>query len=158
MNNINWLDPDSKVTTNFTVHDCLFLPSWGRLANESDGLNDEIKENLINLCAKMEVVRNFLGNIPIITHVCYRPEAYNTLIGGAPNSYHCKGLAIDFNIENYIGNDGCDKVRELLKPQLENLDLRMEDISNKTNRNWIHLDLGKPGINSDGTTRRYFKP
>lgn len=152
MDQINWSYSTSKVSTHFTVNDCLYLHKWSRLANDSDGLDDTIKENLINLCAKMEVVRHFLGDKSIIVHCTYRPEFYNQLVKGAKNSSHKFGLAIDFHVDGYEGNEGCDKIRQLLIPQLEDFGLRMEDTSDKSQRDWVHLDISMPHPN------RYFKP
>ena len=152
MSSINWTDPNSKVSTHFNVKDCLYLPQWSRLANEKDGLTQEIKDNLVNLCAKMEVIRTFFGNKPIIVHCMYRPIEYNKLVGGSNASGHLKGLAIDFHIQGLEGNEGCDTARKYLLPHLEEFNIRMEDISSKNSRGWIHLDL-KPVV-----TTRYFKP
>lgn len=152
MGNINWQYSTDKISTHFSVNDALYLHKWGRLANESDGLNNEIKENLINLCAKMEVVRHFLGDLPIIVQCTYRPEEYNKLVKGATNSAHKYGMAMDFVVQGYEGNDGCDKIRSLLVPKLEEFGLRMEDISDRLDRTWIHIDVRDPVHN------RYFKP
>lgn len=149
---INWQDPKSKITTNFTVKDGIYLPTWSRLANESDGLNDTIKENLINVCAKMEAIRILLGNRPIHVHCMYRPEMYNKIIGGSTKSQHMIGNACDFSLVGGSTNKDCDMVRETLKPELENLNIRMEDVSDKSNRAWVHIDLKVPSPN------RYFKP
>jgi len=149
---IDWTNPDCKVTTNFDVKDCIWLPTWGRLANETDGLTNEVKDNLINTCAKMEAIRSFLGNKPIFVHCMFRPVLYNKIIGGSTKSAHIVGMACDFHVSGMSENKGCDAVRELLKPKLEEFDIRMEDLSSKTQRNWVHIDLKEP-INS-----RYFKP
>ena len=152
MTEINWEDPTSMISTHFSVNDAIFLPSWKRLANESDGLTDEVKENLVNLMAKMEVVRQFLGNRAIIVHCAFRPVEYNKLIGGALNSPHLTGRAIDYHVDGLAGTNGCDYVRGLLEPKLQEFQLRMEDISNMLSRNWIHNDNIVPHPNY------YFKP
>jgi hypothetical protein len=152
MSKIDWTDPKSQVSTNFNVKDCLYLPTWGRLANESDGLTDEIKENLVNTCAKMEVIRIVGGNKPIKVHCMFRPPMYNKIIGGATRSAHLTGEACDFSWLNESTNKGCDDFRSLLIPKLEDLDIRMEDLSAKTSRAWVHIDTKKPSPN------RYFKP
>ena len=80
INDIIWTDETVHITPHFTVRDALYLPTWKRLANQSDGLNDQIKENIIQLFNKMETVREYFGNIPINVHVTYRPPAYNKLL------------------------------------------------------------------------------
>ena len=149
---IDWTNPDCQISSNFKVKDALWLPTWSRLANESDGLTDAIKENLIHLCAKMEGIRAFLGNRPIFVHCMFRPTAYNAIIGGAPHSAHLTGQAIDFHIDKLSDNKGCDSIRALLVPKLAEFNIRMEDVSDKTNRNWVHIDEIEPRGN------RYFKP
>lgn len=137
INDIDWTDASIQITPHFSVKDALYLPTWSRLANESDGLNDEIKENIIALFNKMETVREYFGNNPINVHVTYRPPAYNKLIGGAANSNHMQGLAMDFDIAGI----SCDDVRtKIVDNKLLDLwDMRCE---NKPGSNWIHLDNG----------------
>ena len=84
-------------------------------------------------------------NCPLRITSWYRPGAYNIEIGGARNSYHTKGLAVDFQP---LGMD-CDDARKELEPILEKLEIRMEK---KPGSNWVHIDLGKVGYS------RYFIP
>jgi len=143
---IDWTNPDCKVSNYFSVRECLWLPTWNRMATEDDGLNDDIKDSLVKLCTQMDLVRDFLGQ-PISVHVTYRPEEYNKLIGGASNSAHKYGQAMDWSI---VG-DNCDDLRAKLEPQLEQWNMRMEKLPGS---NWVHLDIRElaPGGN------RYFKP
>lgn len=152
MNTIDWTNPDCHVSTNFKVKDCLYLPTWKRLANEQDGLDDTVKENLINICAKMEAIRVFLGNKPISVHCMYRPPLYNKLVKGSSTSGHLIGCAIDFHVVDFDGNNGCDLIRGMLEHKLEEFDIRMEDISSYNSRAWVHIDMKLP------VTSRYFKP
>lgn len=145
---INWEYSTDHVSTHFTVHDCLYLPQWARLANESDGLTDEVKSNLINLCAKMEMVRHFLGDKPISVHCCFRPTLYNQLVKGAPHSSHLTGEAMDFHVGDDSSAEACLKVRQILVPKLEEFKLRMENHQGS----WLHIDTAEPHPN------RYFIP
>lgn len=138
---IDWTKGDIKVTPNFTVKDCLWLPRWSRLHTPTE----EEKSNLIRLCGLMEKVRVLLGNKPITIHCMIRPQEYNTLIGGAKKSAHLKGLAADFSIKG----ENCDKLRDLLIPHLVRLNCRMEDMPGS---NWVHVDLAPV------MTTRFFKP
>ncbi len=140
---INWYK-DDQVSKYFTVNDCLYLPHWNRNAIEADGLTNSVKGNLIILCNRLDVVRDFL-NMPMTTTVCYRPAAYNAQIGGAKNSQHILGSAMDFTCAQL----NADEVRKLLEPKLEEWGLRMENLPGS---NWVHLDQG-PVI-----TNRFFKP
>lgn len=148
MEQINWEYGTSHVSTHFTVRDLIYLPQWARLANESDGLTEEVKHNLINLAAKMEMVRHYLNDVPIISHCGYRPTLYNALVKGAPHSEHLLGCALDFNVEGMESAEDCLKVRQILLPKLEEFGLRCENREGI----WIHLDTGTPHSN------RYFIP
>src|SRR4051794_40119984 len=54
-----------------------------------------ILENLRVMCEKLEAVREFLGR-PMIVSSGYRCPDLNAAIGGARNSAHMTGFAVDF--------------------------------------------------------------
>ena len=145
---VDWINESQKVSKYFTVKDLVYLPTWKRLANASDGLDLDIQTNLIKLAQKMDTVREYFGK-PVITHVSYRPTEYNKAIGGALHSQHSLGAAMDFHIEGLT----CDEVREELvnKGLLETWGMRCEKAPGT---NWVHLDFKElaPGGN------RYFIP
>lgn len=129
--NIDWDNPYENVSEFFTVREALFLPSWGRMATENDGLDDQVKENLVNLFGTMDTIREMLGK-PIIVHVAYRPKTYNTAIGGAISSAHILGKAVDWDCR-----ENCDDTRRKLIRLLNPLEIRME---NREGSNWVHID------------------
>ena len=141
---IAWENPESKITDNFTVREALWLPKWNRMATHDDGLTDGAKKNLVTLFKKMEIVRSYLDDGPISVTNAFRPSEYNYLIGGALNSAHTYGMAVDWFI---VGVD-CNELRPLLVPMLDEWDMRCEDIVG----DWIHLDI------SDYRYNRFFKP
>jgi uncharacterized protein YcbK (DUF882 family) len=143
---IDWTKPNSKISQFFTVREAIHLPQWNRLATEKDGLGPAQKANLVMLMVVMDKVRTFFGK-PIVVHCCFRPYAYNALVGGAPKSAHIAAMAIDFHV---AGLD-CDEARKLLLPKLEEWGLRMEDLPGSS---WVHLDM-RP-VPKGGT--RFFKP
>ena len=57
--------------------------------------SEQIIANLRVMCDKLEAVREFLGR-PMIVSSGYRCPELNTAIGGAPNSAHMTGFAVDF--------------------------------------------------------------
>lgn len=146
------VDLNQHVSKYFTWKELLFLPSWGEYHTPSQ----TEQNNLIKLVTVMDKIREIIGK-PIKVHVCIRPKHanipgsvhhgkdYNGLIGGAKNSAHISGLAIDWSCP---GLD-CDDIRTTLKPLLTQLNVRMED---KPNSNWVHIDLMPPRPN------RFFKP
>jgi len=134
---IDWNEPTQMLTPHFSVKDAIYLPTWKRLANSDDGLDDTVKANSIKLMNQMEIVRAHFGK-PINVHVSYRPLAYNKAIGGALHSAHSEGLAMDFDIPGM----NCDDVRSALTANnnalLEEWKMRCE---NMLHGNWVHLDL-----------------
>jgi len=144
LDRVEWDEPEAKITDNFTVKEALWLPKWNRMANHDDGLTDGAKKNLITLFKKIEVVRSYLSDSPIIVLNAFRPSEYNYLIGGADNSTHMYGMAVDW----YIAGVDCNELRNQLVPMLDEWDMRCEDKIG----NWIHLDIG------DYRYSRFFKP
>lgn len=134
MNTIDWTDPKAKVSEHFSVHEAIYLPTWDRMATESDGLTQPVKDNLVNLCAVMEKVRELLG-CPITVHCMYRPPEYSKLVGGHENDVHTMGMAVDFDCNPSMSTDD---IKAKLLPELERMGLRMEN--NGSNSGWIHID------------------
>lgn len=149
MTGIDWTNPLQKISKYFTIKEAIFLPRWGRLANEIDGLTDQVEDSLLKFFWQLDVVREYL-NKPINVHVSFRPAAYNKLIKGAKRSAHlCQGdwAACDFSV---AGLD-CDKAREIIVPKLEEWQFRCENVPGG---NWVHLD-NRP-LTENGL--RFFKP
>lgn len=46
----------------------------------------------------MEAIRSYLGDRAITVNSWYRTPEYNRQVGGAKNSYHVKGMAVDFTV------------------------------------------------------------
>ena len=143
------IDPKEKISNHFTNKEALWLPQWNRMANEQDGLNDDVLSSLKDLFSKMDLVREYF-NAPIMVHVTYRPEEYNKLVKGAKNSAHKFGMACDFHVSKMACKDAIQKMLDDKK--LEEWGMRCEN--NGDNPTWIHLDIRDvpPGGN------RYFKP
>lgn len=104
------------------------------------------------MALKMELVREELDS-GIIIHVWIRPvlnnpdssfhgQDYNELVGGAPQSGHKKGMAVDWHPLKMT----CDSAKAKLISKLKDFDIRME----KDTTNWIHTDILPPHPN------RYF--
>lgn len=161
---INWSDPAAKISPHFNVKDAIWLKELGRLATEADGLDDAVKEKIVQFFNdRVEPVRELLG-IPMFSKSCFRPEFYNKQIGGAKLSCHRFMLqadgkrygALDFwcDADGDGDKDGadCDELKKRLMPNLEDLEVRMED--NGWGARWIHVD-DKP-VPPNG--QRFFKP
>lgn len=55
-------------------------------------------KNLIQVCSQADKIRERLGR-PVSVNSGYRCKAYNKSIGGAMFSQHCKGTALDLNVD-----------------------------------------------------------
>lgn len=149
---IDWTNPEQKISKYFSVKEALYLPSWKVLHIP----NEQEKANILKTAEVMDKIREFLGK-PISVHVWLRPtlnnpshakhgQDYNLFIKGAKASAHKVGLAVDWSCRDYT----CDKVRELLLPKLEEFNIRVEDLPGS---NWVHTGTDwKPGKS------RFFKP
>lgn len=142
---IDWNNPKCPITQHFTVEDACMLHSWNRLANESDGLDDQMKAKLVILCKKMEEIRAFLG-CSMNVHCIFRSQQYNKeVVKANPNDPHSRGMAIDFDANQTMT---IDELHAKLEPVLEQYGLRME----RNTPTWCHLDTC-PVVHA-----RYFLP
>ena len=62
-------------------------------------INSTHAANIIKVARVMDEVRTLLGNKRISVTSWYRPPAVNRAVGGASNSMHIQGLAVDFNVQ-----------------------------------------------------------
>lgn len=154
----DWSNPSSKIAKYFTVKDALMLREWNRIGNESDGLNDTVKKNLVEVFRIMDLIREFL-NKPVYIKSAWRPSAYNIAIGGAAQSAHMASVeyaAVDFwcdqDGDGDKDGDDCDLIKDQLMPKLAEWGIRMED--NGKGARWVHIDT-KP-VPKGGN--RFFKP
>ncbi|MEM9770142.1 MAG: D-Ala-D-Ala carboxypeptidase family metallohydrolase [Cyanobacteria bacterium P01_D01_bin.73] len=73
--------------------------TWGEATKGGSRIpaNSTISRNIVRMAERMEEVRSRLGNRSISVTSWYRPPAVNRAIGGARNSTHFQGYAVDFN-------------------------------------------------------------
>lgn len=161
MEKAEWSNPEAKISKYFTWREALWLPELGRMADETDGLTDEILDNLKVLFHKMDIVREYFGS-PIIVHVCFRSMQYHIDLykrindkrkaQGLPEQHvpmgsaHLKGKAVDFHIKGISIADAQKKIVD--EKKLDEWVMRME----RDTATWIHLD-----INPVGPSGRFFK-
>jgi uncharacterized protein YcbK (DUF882 family) len=90
----------------------------------------EVFENLVKLINKVQKLRTESG-LPFKVNSAYRSEAHNKKVGGAKNSLHTKGMAIDISAP--IGTE----LRQFLLAKRENWKGGFGLYS------WgVHLDIG----------------
>jgi Peptidase M15 len=129
----------------FTWSEALFLPQW-KIHCIPD--NEQILKNIERTAEKMQLIREIFGQKIRVTS-WFRPEKYNETIKGAKASSHLLGLACDFQV---IGVDA-DSARESIFPELERLNIRMENFPRS---NWVHIDLNC--TEKTPKEKRFFKP
>lgn len=71
---------------------------WGEATKDGSRIpeNATIARNIVRMAERMEEVRSRLGNRAISITSWYRPPAVNRAVGGASNSTHMQGYAVDF--------------------------------------------------------------
>lgn len=87
----NW-PPDEQITPHFRLYE--FGCRCGRCLGFPDDL-DEIRET----AEFAERIREALGNLPVRISSGFRCKAHNAEVGGASNSLHLEGKAIDFGVK-----------------------------------------------------------
>lgn len=134
---IDWTNPDCQVTDHFTVRDCLWLHSWGRLATEEDGADFAALEAL---CQVLERVRNVI-DCAMNVHCIFRSTQYNIeqhILLPTGKDVHAMNQACDFD----CGSDlSIQEVKDKLEPELAALGIRME-FGTTT---WVHVDTHQVG-------------
>lgn len=131
---MDWTDPTAMVSQYFSVKEALWLHQWNRLATEADGLTEAVKQNLFNLCSKLDAIRDYL-TYPINVNSMFRPLMYNKALGIAPTAdVHSMGMACDFVCPGLT----CEQIKQHLLPVLETYGIRME---NNLGGNWVHVDI-----------------
>lgn len=79
----------------------LLVTNSGARAGLDNTPSAAVIANLKRLTDALELVRSYLFNTAIIISSGYRSPAVNALIGGATNSAHMQGLAVDFTAPGY---------------------------------------------------------
>ena len=92
--------PTTKLTEHFTLEEFIVSETAAR-----QGIDNTPKgENLANVertAETMEKVRTRLGGKPILISSGFRSPQVNAAVGGASNSAHMSGLAVDFTCPGF---------------------------------------------------------
>ena len=100
----------------------------------------EIIENLKVVAAQVQKVRDHFGK-PLIISSGYRSEKLNSAIGGARNSQHTKGEAIDIQSTN--GYTNAD-IFNYIKNNLD-FDQLIWEYGTRKEPKWVHISYKKAG-------------
>lgn len=129
-----------SVSKYFTWGEALLLPSWDMYAIPTQGQAREITI----LALRLDQVREIL-QVPLRVTSWLRPVIegrgdYNEFIGGAKNSNHKRGAAVDVVPQG----KSIRRCYHEIEPYLGELGLRMERIDKPdgTVRDWLHFDTG----------------
>ncbi len=117
----------TKLTPHFTLAE-LTVTNTG-LTNIPSG---ERKANLLHTALQMEKVRELLGNLPITVTSGFRSSAVNLKVGGATNSDHLSGFAVDFTRQGLSAYLTCAMIADS--------DLVFDQIIHEKRR-WVHISF-----------------
>ena len=90
-----------------------------------------------------EPIRNHFGK-PIHISSGYRSAALNKAIGGASNSQHCTGEAIDIDMDGHAGGVTNKMVFDYIKDNL-NFDQLIWEFGTDANPDWVHVSYESTG-------------
>ena len=90
-----------------------------------------------------EPIRNHF-NVPIHISSGYRSKELNTAIGGSLTSQHCKGQAIDIDMDGSSNGVTNKMVFDFIKANL-NFDQMIWEFGNSNNPDWVHVSYESTG-------------
>jgi hypothetical protein len=90
-------------------------------------------------------IRDHFG-VPIRISSGYRSKALNTAVGGSLSSQHCKGEAIDIDMDGTTITN--KQIFDFVKDNV-NFDQMIWEFGTDTNPDWVHVSY-----NSDGAQRK----
>lgn len=101
-------------------------------------------ENFKLLADKVfEPIRLHFG-VPIFISSGYRSKALNSFIGGSASSQHCKGQAIDIDMDGGNGEVTNRMVFDFIKNKLD-FDQLIWEFGTDFNPDWVHVSFVKSG-------------
>jgi len=101
-------------------------------------------ENFKLLAEKVfEPIRAHFG-VPIFISSGYRSKALNSFIGGSASSQHCKGQAIDIDMDGGNGEVTNRMVFDFIKTKLD-FDQLIWEFGTDFNPDWVHVSFVKSG-------------
>lgn len=105
----------------------------------------EVRQNIETLVHNiMQPIREKYGK-PIIITSGYRCEKLNKLVGGAANSAHKYGAAVDFHSLSDSREDN-KRLYNLIKDMINGGEIEVRSMINEYNYDWIHIDINDPHL------------
>lgn len=84
-----------RISPHFTLEEMTLSQTASRLGLDNTP-PPEVVDHLVYVAAKMESVRTLLGSKVIVVSSGYRSPEVNKAVGGAADSAHMSGYAVDF--------------------------------------------------------------
>jgi uncharacterized protein YcbK (DUF882 family) len=94
---------------------------------------EDIKKNIQSLVKDLEVIRSALG-LPIKISSGYRSPAQNEKVGGKSQSYHMKGMAVDF----YVPTLTTKQIRDVIETLISQGKIKQGGLGKYST--WVHYD------------------
>ena len=132
-----------NLSKNLTLHEMTRSETAKRKGIDNTPTAEEI-DNMKILAEKIfQPTRDHFG-VPIHISSGYRSKKLNKAIGGSSTSQHCKGEAIDIDMDN--SDSGITNV-QVFKYIKENLffDQLIWEFGNSTNPSWVHVSYNTSG-------------
>ena len=130
-----------QLSTNLTLAEVTRSDSAKRNGISNEPTREHI-DNLIQLANKVfQPIRTHFG-IPILISSGYRSAALNKFIKGSAASQHCKGEAIDIDMDGteITNKDIFDFIKENLK-----FDQLIWEFGTDKNPDWVHVSYASNG-------------
>jgi hypothetical protein len=131
----------TKLTEHFTLEEFTASQTASRMGlNNVPPEGSQERANVQRTAETLEKVRLILGEKPVLISSGYRSPEVNRAVGGATNSAHLSGLAVDFTCPGYgTPLDVC----HALQPHMA--DLGIDQLIYEY-ASWVHLGLsaGEP--------------
>lgn len=93
-----------------------------------------VLKNIQDLAKALQVIRNEL-RVPITINSGYRSPEHNNRIGGAQNSMHTRGLAVDFSAQGMAPNAVAAIIERLISEG------KIPQGGLKAYKTWVHYDI-----------------
>lgn len=127
-----------KLSSNFTL-DEMVRSQTAKQKKIDNTPNQKVIDNLIRVCQKiLEPVRAHFGK-PVRINSGYRSPALNKAIGGARNSQHMTGEAVDFEIDGVPNKEVAQWIVQNL--EYDQIILEFYNPDEGPNSGWVHVSF-----------------
>lgn len=118
---------NKKLSTNF---------DWKEFeSNDGAVMPESVKIQIQELAKNLEIIRSAIGNKKMKISSGYRSPEQNEAVGGKSQSYHMKGMAVDF----YVPGMTTKQVRDVIETLISQRKIKQGGIG-KYNT-WVHYDI-----------------